>query len=95
MRTMRQPPAPVIIRGLGVMLEGLILSRPAKILALSLGLVFGPTILAVACGGTTPIPLLPPPEYERPTIVPWDAGMPVEPREVPSSPSEEADAGEF
>ncbi|MBX3181817.1 MAG: hypothetical protein KIT72_11855 [Polyangiaceae bacterium] len=29
--------------------------------------------LAVGCGGTRERPALPPPEYERPVLTPWDA----------------------
>jgi hypothetical protein len=33
----------------------------------------------VACSGHRHPPLGPPPEYERPVVMPWDAGEPIDP----------------
>ncbi len=39
-------------------------------------MAIGPVKAFVACGGSAPVPSLPPPEYEKPVVDPWqsDAG---------------------
>ena len=37
-------------------------------------LVGGPAVLIVGCAGAQGRPSLPPPEFERPVMTPWDSG---------------------
>lgn len=50
--------------------------RRTVILAAAVMLATGSELSLVACRGSAPLPSLPPPEYERPVLPPWqsDAG---------------------